>query len=356
MTAARVVQPQRQHGVAIGLPGVVVKQPVAHLAGHAHYGIFDAHNTAELGGRREVQPQVGARGGVAVVVVRKLARSAELPGRERVIEAVTGAAGQACLPVVRAEVASLVGQETLRNHVFSIPTAGKHLDHARRGFGAEQRALRSPNHLDPVHIATGQMGEVELASRIVDWHSVDQEQGSGTLGAPGENGGETARPARRRHLQAREIAKDVGDHRELALSQIVSSQDAGRHARLLDGGLVPRGGHHNPLADTGYRQRHLRLAGGGHVNAPRFETGRGDGRLAVVHSRDLEAPVEFRDGSLSGAFDSRATNDPAAGVQNHTLNSRLLGTHRPGSEKKLAGKEETLVHETSPLGTHHSSS
>jgi hypothetical protein len=76
----------------------------------------------------------------------------------------------------------------------------------------------------------------------------------------------------------------------------------------------------------------------------------------VSYARDTEPSVETRDGGFTGALDSRPADGPAAGVYNYATNSRLLGTQNPGSEKKLARKDEMLGHETFPLGTHHSSS
>ena len=155
-------------------PGVMVDQPVAHLPGDAQHGVSRPEHAAELGGGREAQAEVGAPGRVAVVVVGVFARGVILLRVKGIVEAVAGAAAESCPPLVGLEAAPLVGEAAPGADDLRIAATGKHLDGARGGLRAEQRALRPSDHLDSVYVTAGEMAQIELTARIVDGYPIHQ--------------------------------------------------------------------------------------------------------------------------------------------------------------------------------------
>src|SRR5208337_4376919 len=116
--AAAIVQAQRNRVVASFFVGNRIVHAVSDLAGRARVRVVNVIDRAQLGGFRDLVPEVGHAGVVAVVSVGPLADGVQFRRAQRIIETRWQAAGEVGDPAAGLEAAAFVKSGAVGNGVF----------------------------------------------------------------------------------------------------------------------------------------------------------------------------------------------------------------------------------------------
>jgi hypothetical protein len=167
---------------------------------------------------------------------------------------------------------------------------------AADGVGAEDRALRAADDLDPLDVAERQEAEVEAAAEAVRADAVYQDQRVVRLASAREDRGQRAASAAAAHGEAWRRAQRVGHRLELAGAQRAGVDDRGRRGRLRPRPRHRGGGDDDRFGDRRDVQADLEQ---GRVRGRPHGAGRG-GKARHVHQHPVarvgeaverEAPV-----------------------------------------------------------------
>ena len=116
------------------------------------------------------------------------------------------------------------------------------LNRRSRGVGAIACALRPTHHFDPIDIRRKEVREVEIASGIVDLHTIDQKQIRVLAAASRVDAGRSSAPAGIGDGESRNVAQQFINRRGLPAGDFRAIDNRSRNAEHIERRLDSRGG------------------------------------------------------------------------------------------------------------------
>src|SRR5215510_4172530 len=108
---------------------------------------------------------------------------------------------------MRSERPTLESTGPTGHAIFRCSLTGNHLNRRGSSVGTITCALRTPDNLNPVDVSGGEVCEIEISTRIVDLHTIDEKQIGILSSASRVDACRSAAPARVYNRKSGHIAK-----------------------------------------------------------------------------------------------------------------------------------------------------